>query len=307
MPVIWGFDLSEMRWNAFGHKQMFDPKWYLRKERFIIYQIAMLTGLAGECCATYSLAKYDDLKENIERAALMIINPGFSGQAPATLYKNDIYAAQVVTIVFCVLVATVYGTDFFFLLFFPARRYPGWFHAAKLVTAAIVTLGMAAAAIMSTVVIASRMAYITGPGISASTTAVTGTDPNMLSSLARQFSHPPMDYSSWAVNIAWLVLLWIAFISTVASTIIMYISTKHDRQHGPEPYPRDGTDSSKYTTAPPRAHFSEKHHGGARPSTTDDDHSFGTPARTSVSTRAGSTVEGSHPVGGGVREKAGVV
>jgi hypothetical protein len=112
----------------------------------------MLTGLAGECCATYSLAKYDDLRDNIHAASLANLNGSQSSTAvPVTLDKTDIYAAQVVTIVFCVLVATVYGTDFFFLLFFPGRRYPGWYHAAKLVTASVVTLGMAAAAIMSTV------------------------------------------------------------------------------------------------------------------------------------------------------------
>lgn len=34
MPVIWGFDLSHMSWRAFGHKKMFDRRWYLRRERF---------------------------------------------------------------------------------------------------------------------------------------------------------------------------------------------------------------------------------------------------------------------------------
>ncbi|KAH6899363.1 hypothetical protein BKA70DRAFT_1115523 [Coprinopsis sp. MPI-PUGE-AT-0042] len=256
----------------------------------------MLTGLAGECCATYSLAKYDDLRDNIHCASLANLNPQFSGGLPAWLDSTDIYAAQVVTIVFCVLVATVYGTDFFFLLFFPGRRYPGWYHAAKLVVASIVTLGMAAAAIMSTIVISAGSAIVTGGSTSE------------IASLIDRFSHPPLLYRSWDVNIAWLVLLWIAFISTVASTMIMYIATKHDRQHGPEPYPRDGslTHGDSKFTAPPKAHFSEKHRG--RPSTTTDGDSFDTPARTSVSTRPGSTVEGGLPHHGGVRsDKVGMV
>lgn len=31
--TIWGFDLSEMRWNAFKGKNMYDKRWHLRRER----------------------------------------------------------------------------------------------------------------------------------------------------------------------------------------------------------------------------------------------------------------------------------
>lgn len=279
MPVIWGFDLSEMRWNAFGHKQMFDPKWHLRKERFIVYQIAMLTALAAECCATYSLSKYNFQESDIEEASLLLPSSQSTGLAQV-VFNNDIYAAQCLTIIFCVLVATIFGTDFFFLLFFPRRRYPNWYHVAKKALAVGVTLGMLAASIMSTIVIATHTSFVEGP------------DPDDIATLVNRFRHPPMVYRRWDVNIAWLVLLWIAFVATVASTILMFIASKHDKQHGTEPYPRDGTHGDTLTAGPKRsANLNEKH---ARPSTTTDDDSFGTPARTSVSTRGGSTVDGPH-------------
>jgi hypothetical protein len=69
----------------------------------------------------------------------------------AHLYNNNIIDAAIVTIVFCVLVATVFGADFFFLLFWPQRRYPRWYDVTKLLVAVVVSLGMAAAALMSTV------------------------------------------------------------------------------------------------------------------------------------------------------------
>jgi len=68
MAVIWGFNLSEMSWGAFGHARMFDRRWHLRRERFgasfpllshfdtdslhpisiVVYQLAMLISLAAE-------------------------------------------------------------------------------------------------------------------------------------------------------------------------------------------------------------------------------------------------------------------
>jgi hypothetical protein len=61
-----------------------------------------------------------------------------------------------------VLVATVFGADFFFLLFFPSRRYPVWYNGMRKGFAVVVTCGMGAATIMSTVVVFRDSASITG-------------------------------------------------------------------------------------------------------------------------------------------------
>jgi hypothetical protein len=100
----------------------------------------MLICLAAECTATYSLSKYEDLQDHIELAY-----PG------SHLYQNDLIDVQIVAIVFCVLVACLYGADFFFLLQYPRRRYPAWYQHTKKAAAIVITLGVAAGAIGSTV------------------------------------------------------------------------------------------------------------------------------------------------------------
>ncbi|KDR79643.1 hypothetical protein GALMADRAFT_243725 [Galerina marginata CBS 339.88] len=217
MAVIWGFNLSEMSWSAFGHKKMFDRRWHLRKERFIVYQLAMLIGLAAECTATYSLSKYDSLHENIHNFSTSV------STTPASLHNHDIIAAAITTIVFCVLVATIFGADFFFLLFWPTRTYPRWYTFAKKALAVVITAGVGVAAIVSTIVITSHQAFISG------------VDEGSKAHLVEVYFRPPLVYSHWAQNIAWLVLLWITFVCTAASTIIMFIAAAYDAEFGPMP------------------------------------------------------------------------
>lgn len=213
MAVIWGFDLSQMSWSAFGSKNMMDRRWHLRRERFIFYQLAMLICLAAECTATYSLSKYEKLQNHMEQAS------GYT----AHVHNNDIIAAEILTIVFCVFVATLFGADFFFLLFWPTRRYPKWYNATKKALAVGITLGVLAAALMSTVVVARHFSFINGVGDA------------VKQQLINEYPHPPLHYNRWAVNIAYLVLLWLGFISTLASTIVMFIATSYDERYGPEP------------------------------------------------------------------------
>ncbi|KAF8150220.1 hypothetical protein B0H34DRAFT_733101 [Crassisporium funariophilum] len=218
MAVIWGFDLSHMSWGSFGHQKMFDRRWHLRRERFIIYQLAMLLSLAAECTATYSLSKYENHQDHIERLS------GYT----ASVHNNDIVAAAIVTIVFCVLVATIFGADFFFLVFWPRRVYPRWYNTTKKVLAVLITLGMAASALMSTIVVASHSSFITG----ASHTNI--------QQYTQVYSRPNLVYRRFPQNIAWVVLIWPALLSTVASTTIMFIAVAHDDEFGTGPVQREG-------------------------------------------------------------------
>jgi hypothetical protein len=94
-----------------------------------------------KCTATYSLAKYQSHQSRIATLS----------NYTAQVHNNDLFAAACTTIVFCVLVATLFGADFFFLVFWPRRRYPLWYNVAKVILAVGITLGMAAASLMTTV------------------------------------------------------------------------------------------------------------------------------------------------------------
>ncbi|GAA6037520.1 hypothetical protein JCM8097_008235 [Rhodosporidiobolus ruineniae] len=230
-PVIWGFDLSEMSFGAFSHKQLMDPKWHLRKERIITYQLAMLVCLAAECCATYSLSKYEDLQTHIENRF-----------APAHLYNNDIIDMEIVTIVMCVMVACLYGADFFFLVQFPRRRYPMWYQQTKKALAVTITSGVLAAAIGFTVVVARNSAKIEHV-------------PDYIKEAATQYYYrPPLQYNKWAVNIAALCILWPGWVFCVIATIFMFMAAEHDRVYGTAPrggnYPEAATSTPSTSNVP---------------------------------------------------------
>ncbi|TEB33645.1 hypothetical protein FA13DRAFT_1730692 [Coprinellus micaceus] len=218
MTKIWGFDLAEMHWGAFKNEQMFDRRWHLRKQRFIVYQLAMLTGLAAECTATYSLSKYNSHQDHIEEA---------SGHTVSE-YNEDLIRSAICTIVFCVFVATLYGADFFFLVFWPRRMFPNWYHQTK--------KGRCGSDHIGCIVIATREAYLIGAA------------PAVAAQLIQQFARPPLRYRSWAQNIAWVVLVWIAFVFTAASTYLMFKASAYDQRVGTEPF-----DDEQLTPPPERS------------------------------------------------------
>lgn len=206
MAVIWGFNLSEMSWSAFGHRKMFDKQWYLRRERVVIYQLAMLICLAAECTATYSLSKYETHQTNIEARSGYI----------AHVHNNSLVASQYLTIIFCISVAVLFGTDFFFLLFWPARTYPRWYNNARQLLAVGITAGVGAATLMSTIVVFTGAEYITG--VSA----------DQAQEYRAFLFRPPKVYRAWAVNVAYVVLLWIGFVFTLLSTMLMLMAIMYD-------------------------------------------------------------------------------
>ena len=148
---------------------MMDPAYHLRRERLIYYQLAMLISLAAECTATYSLSKYEDLQEHVEKMytrkagfpitgasspSLLLIrdtNSSVDGYDSAHVYNNDLLDCEISTIVFCVLVACIFGADFFFLTMFPRQTYPKWYNMARKGFAVFIALGMLASAIASSV------------------------------------------------------------------------------------------------------------------------------------------------------------
>ncbi|KIY64900.1 hypothetical protein CYLTODRAFT_412971 [Cylindrobasidium torrendii FP15055 ss-10] len=187
MPVVLGFELNEMRFSAFSFKSLMSttPYYPWRRSRVIWYQIGMLIGLSAECTATYSLAKYQDLQDHIEG--------WFPG---AHLYNNDIVDMSIVTIVFGVLTAFLFGADFFFLALFPKRLYPHWYDVFRCSFAVVICAGMFAAALGSTIVVAAHNAKLSGVS---------------MDDVLKIYPHPTMNYVDWGVNIAWIVQSWIAW------------------------------------------------------------------------------------------------
>jgi hypothetical protein len=57
MAVIWGLDISEMKWSAFSNSYMWkNTDYHMRRTRFIIYQCAMILCVVSESLGTAALS-----------------------------------------------------------------------------------------------------------------------------------------------------------------------------------------------------------------------------------------------------------
>lgn len=94
---------------------------------------------------------------------------------------------------------------------------------AKKVAAVTVFLGTTAAALVATIFVATRTADLSAP-----------TD-----EIARQgielYFRPPLQYNKWAVNVAWVTLLWVGWLFVLLSTVVMWMSSVRDEKFGPGP------------------------------------------------------------------------
>ncbi|TFK53155.1 hypothetical protein OE88DRAFT_1677976 [Heliocybe sulcata] len=213
-PFVFGLDLANIRFSAFKSANMFDGRSYLRSQRFIIYQLAMIIIVCAESTATYAMSRYLDMQSSLQRA-----------YPSSYLYNNDIVGAASLTIFAGVFTAIVYGTLFFFLLFWPNSVETPLWATVKKISAIFCTLVTTAALIWSTIVVTSHSAWITGAPASAATSVT---------------PRAPLDYSHYAHNIAWIVLFWIGWPFVVASNVLVFIASAHHISHD-----RDSTSASE--------------------------------------------------------------
>ncbi|KAE9403630.1 hypothetical protein BT96DRAFT_990064 [Gymnopus androsaceus JB14] len=212
---IWGFNLGEMRWNAFKGRNMFQKGWSnYRRQRMIAYQIGMNICLAAECTATYSLSKYEDLQNHVQAYAFTLEPP-----YQVELHNDDLIAAEVLTIVFCVFVATLFGADLFFLAQFPRRTYPKWYNITR--------LGFGCWYYDWS----SRCCYNEHSTHSA---FITGAPASVQQQYTDFFFRPPLKYNVYSVNIAYVCVLWIGWVCTVACTVFMFMGVRHEMRYGIE-------------------------------------------------------------------------
>ncbi|KAF6765704.1 hypothetical protein DFP72DRAFT_1058265 [Ephemerocybe angulata] len=106
-------------------------------------------------------------------------------------------------------------------------------------------LGVFASAVASTVVIATQEATVYGPGVTedvrkqliqafACPPLRYRPWPHVRKQLIQAFACPLLRYRPWPQNIAWAVLVWLAFALTAASTILLLRASAYDKRHGPE-------------------------------------------------------------------------
>jgi hypothetical protein len=207
-PVIWGLDLSEIQWRKFHHSYMFNSTYHLRRTKMIVYQIAMILCVVSESVGTDAISRY-----NAQQDGIQALNPD------AYVYNNDFIGTASFNVFMGITVATIFGSGFFFDLFWPERTESRGVRLAWKISSLVTTIALLADALALTVIVAMHESYITG------------VDETTAAALYAQFPFE-MVYRRNARAVASVVLLWPGFVATVASTIILFKSHAHDDRHG---------------------------------------------------------------------------
>ncbi|TVY37741.1 hypothetical protein LOCC1_G006298 [Lachnellula occidentalis] len=210
-PVIWGLDLKDMQWGKFKGSYMFAPTFHLQKTKMIVYQIAMLSCVVSESVGTAALSDYVDQQDGISHRS----------HGRALVQNNDFIGVASYNIFIGIAVATIFGSGFFFDLFWPERHESQAVKWAWKISSIVISIMALADALAMTIIVATHRAHITG---------VSGAE-------ARYWfaanGKPTPIYRKNAECVASVVLLWPGVIASFASTYIMWKSIQHNDVHGP--------------------------------------------------------------------------
>lgn len=211
MAVIWGLDLKEMQWGKFKNSYMWNKEYHLRRTKFIVYQIAMIFCVVSESLGTAALSDYVDQQDFVAKHS-----PG------ATVHNNNFVGIASYNIFVGIYVATIFGSAFFFDLFWPERNESKSVKIAWRVCSVFACMLTLSAALAYTVILATKSAY------------VSGTDAANAARLLREYGGSPMKYRENGRAVASVVFLWIGMVGTFASTALLWHSLNHIDAHGPK-------------------------------------------------------------------------
>jgi lipid-A-disaccharide synthase-like uncharacterized protein len=211
MAVIWGLDLKEMQWGKFKSSNMWNNEYHRRRTKFIVYQIAMIFCVVSESLGTAALSDYVEQQDFVAKL-----------NHDVTVHNNDFIGIASYNIFVGIYVATIFGSAFFFDLFWPERKESRAVVMAWRVCSVLACLMALASAIGLTIIVASHAAY------------VTGTNAREASRLLALYGGSPMKYGKNGRAIASVVFIWPGMLATIASTFLLWHSLTHIDNHGPK-------------------------------------------------------------------------
>ncbi|PVI02894.1 hypothetical protein DM02DRAFT_503037, partial [Periconia macrospinosa] len=212
MAVIWGLDLKEMQWGKFKSSYMWNTDYHRRRTKFIVYQIAMIFCVVSESLGTAALSDYVDQQDYVSAH-----HPG------ATVHNNDFIGVASFNIFVGIYVATIFGSAFFFDLFWPERKESPAVKLAWRICSVLACVFTLASALAYTIILTTRAAYMTGAG-----DIVTATK------LLAEYGGSPLRYRENGRAVASVVFLWIGMCATCASTVLLWKSLDYIDEYGPK-------------------------------------------------------------------------
>lgn len=166
MAVIWGLDLHDMQWNKFKGSYMFNQVYHLRKTKMIVYQVAMILCVVSESVGTAALSGLPPLTPPYS-FILKVLADYVDQQSgiylrshgQANVHNNDIVGIFSYNIFVGIAVATIFGSGFFFDLFWPERHETPAVRMAWKISSVVVSFMALADAIALTVSLSNFLVY----------------------------------------------------------------------------------------------------------------------------------------------------
>jgi len=204
--IIFGLDLQAIKLSAFKGSNMFDRRYYLRPQRFIAFELAMILTTVGDSLGSYCIDRYVRLQK-----AVRLFQPG------ATLYNKDIVAAGSLSICASTYASTLFGILSLFLLFWPTLPESRMWSYIKYYATVFATGVVFAASVLATIVVSKHHAYLIP--------ARTGSP----DALYAQFANPRPSYyyRNNPFAIAWVALLWGGFLFSALSTVYVFKASRY--------------------------------------------------------------------------------
>ncbi|KAF1832884.1 hypothetical protein BDW02DRAFT_624760 [Decorospora gaudefroyi] len=213
MAVIWGLDLKEMQWGKFKNSYMWNTEYYMRRTKFIIYQLAMILTIVSESLGTAAQSDYVDQQKLISKL-----------DSNVTVHNNNFIGIASYNIFVGIYVATIFGSAFFFDLFWPERKESQAVKLAWKICSLLACLFTLSCALAYTYIVASQSAY------------VTGTNATNAQRLLAAYDGSPLRYRNNGHAIASIVCLWPGMGFTFASTHLLWHSLAHIDAYGPKSF-----------------------------------------------------------------------
>lgn len=214
-PVIWGLDLKEIHYNKFGHKNMWNTRYHMRRTKFIVYQIAMIFCVCSESVGTAALDDYVHQQRNFEKS--------FTPRGPS-IFNNDFVGIASYNIFVGIAVATVFGAAFFFDLIWPERFEPLWVKKAWKIAAVTVCVMVLGDALAFTVIVARNTAHFLNVEPSVGQAVLDSPDFDS--------ANPNRVYRHNSYCVASVVLLWLGLVGTYVSAYILFTVAHYQQKHG---------------------------------------------------------------------------
>jgi len=206
MVVIWGLDLKEMQWRKFKGSYMWGRTYHHRRRRFIAYQLAMILCVVSESLGTKVLSGYAHQQGNLEATTGV--------DSPPTVINNKIVNTFAYNIFVGVYVAIIFGSAFFFDLFWPERREVSGVRIAWRICSVLACCFTLSSALLLTVTLVTHRAVLVGPA-------------------GNVELEPPLVSRNKGEAIASLVLVWTGWLATCWSTYLMWSCISHRERYGP--------------------------------------------------------------------------